>query len=394
MTRDRHIAGAFFACIVALVVLTLATSLKLIASARADLPTSQPSVVLAMASDPPGVNSTTSNAAPAMPTVESSPSPTAANRAGISLGRSTPALETSINRGLQWLAQQQLADGSFGGQSQYGRHVGITALGALAFVADGSVPGRGRYANVVDSALKFVLESCSEQSGLVTAETSYGPMYGHGFATVFLAELYGMSPRADLREKLQKATALIIRTQNDEGGWRYHPVRADADISVTICQVMALRAARNAGIAVPKTTIDRAIKYVQQSQESDGGFRYMLDSSGSMFARSAAGVAALQYAGMYDTPEIKKGLAYLEKYTPGQTEEQTHYFYGHYYAAQAMYQAGGEHWAKWWPAIRDELIGKQQADGSWRGQAGSEYGTAMALIILQLPKQSLPIFQR
>lgn len=308
--------------------------------------------------------------------------------------RPTPELEAAVARGLEWLAKQQLPDGSFGGQSQYGRHVGITSLGGIAFVAEGSLPGRGRYARVVDLSLKFVLDSCSEQSGLITAETSYGPMYGHGFATLFLAEVYGTSARSDLREKLQKAVALIVRTQNEQGGWRYHPVRADADISVTICQIMALRAARNAGIAVPKSTIDRAIKYVQDSQESDGGFRYMLDSSGSMFARSAAGVAALQYAGVYDTAPIQRGIAYLERFTPGMTEEQTHYFYGQYYAAQAMFQAGGSHWERWWPAIRDELISKQLPDGSWRGQAGSEYGTAMALIILQIPKQTLPIFQR
>lgn len=318
----------------------------------------------------------------------------AATTGTVAIDRPSPELEESISKGLAWLAKQQLADGSFGGQSQYGRHVGITALGCLAFVSDGSVPGRGRYAEVVDRGLKFVLESCSEQSGLITAETSYGPMYGHGFATLFLAEVYGMSPRSDLREKLHKAVALIIRTQNEQGGWRYHPVRADADISVTICQVMALRAARNAGIAVPKSTIDRAIKYVQMSQEPDGGFTYMLDSSGSMFARSAAGVAALQYAGLYDTTEIDRGLEYLERFMPGKTEEQTHYFYGQYYAAQAMFQAGGDHWARWWPAIRDELLTKQLADGSWRGQAGNEYGTAMALIILQIPKQTLPIFQR
>jgi len=171
-------------------------------------------------------------------------------------------------------------------------------------------------------------------------------------------------------------------------------VRADADLSVTICQIMALRSARNAGIAVPKSTIDRAIKYVVDSQNPGGGFRYMLDSSGSMFARSAAGVAALYYAGMYDEPAIRRGLGYLEQYVPGQTEDQTHYFYGHYYAAQAMFQAGGKHWARWWPAIRDDLLAKQSPEGSWRGQAGTEYGTAMALIILQVPKQALPIFQR
>lgn len=313
---------------------------------------------------------------------------------GASVNDPTPQLQASIERGLVWLARQQEEDGSFGSQSQYGRHVGITALACLAFVSEGSVPGRGRYARQVERGLDFILDSASEQSGLVAAETSYGPMYGHGFATLFLGEMYGMSPRADLREKLQKAVALIVRTQNEKGGWRYHPVRADADLSVTICQVMALRSARNAGIEVPKSTVDRAIKYVHDSQNSDGGFRYMLDSSGSMFARSAAGVAALYYAGVHDDDSIRRGLAYLMKFLPGKAQEQTHYFYGHYYAAQAMYLAGGKHWEKWWPAIRDELIAKQTEEGFWHGQAGNEYGTAMALIILQMPRQTLPIFQK
>ena len=66
-------------------------------------------------------------------------------------------------------------------------------------------------------------------------------MYEHGFATLFLAEVYGMSPRDDLRDKLTRAIDLIVRTQNSEGGWRYQPRREDADLSVTICQVMALR---------------------------------------------------------------------------------------------------------------------------------------------------------
>ena len=39
---------------------------------------------------------------------------------------------------------------------------------------------------------------------------------------------------------------------------------------------MALAAARDAGIDVPKETIDRAIDYVKKSQNGDGGFRYLL----------------------------------------------------------------------------------------------------------------------
>jgi hypothetical protein len=305
----------------------------------------------------------------------------------------TPALTVAVERGLSWLAAQQKEDGSFGSLSHYGRHVGITGLAGLAFMADGNVPGRGRYADAVDGCVDFILNHSSE-SGLLAAETSHGPMYGHGFATLFLAEVYGMSPHPDLREALRKAIRLIISTQNEEGGWRYQPVRHDADLSVTVCEVMALRAARNAGIFVEKNSIDAAIEYIRKLQNPDGGFRYMLNSGGSAFARSAAGVAALQYAGIYTGQEIETGLQFVGRFTPPTEQSVGHMFYGHYYAAQAMFLAGDNYWHSWWPAVRTDLLGKQTDEGYWRGQAGTEYGTAMALIILQMPKRLLPIFQK
>lgn len=305
----------------------------------------------------------------------------------------TAQTQAVVEKGLSWLAQQQAADGSYGNLSHYGPHVGITGLVGLAFMSDGNMPGRGRYSARVGKALSFILSHNSE-SGLLAAETSHGPMYGHGFATLFLAEVYGMTQRPEVRETLRKAVRLIVNTQNEAGGWRYQPVRNDADLSVTICQVMALRAARNTGVFVDKAVIDRAIEYVKLSQNPDGGFRYMLSSGGSAFARSAAGVAALQYAGVYGGKELARGLEYLRRFTPPQERTVGHYFYGHYYAAQAMYLAGAESWATWHPAIHDELIKKQAPEGFWRGQAGQEYGTAMALIILQMPNRLLPIFQR
>jgi len=301
--------------------------------------------------------------------------------------------EASITRGLEWLGSHQAKDGSYGSLSHYGPHVGITGLVGLAFMADGHMPGRGPYGHVVEKCLSFVVSQASE-SGLLAAETSHGPMYGHGFATLFLAEVYGMTHRSDVREALRRAVRVIVSTQNEEGGWRYQPVRNDADISVTVCQIMALRAARNAGMYIDKTVIDKAIEYVQQSQNTDGGFRYMLNSGGSAFARSAGGVAALQYAGMYGSDSIARGLTYLDRFRPPQEQTVGHYFYGHYYAAQAMFLAGDKTWQRWWPAGRDELVSKQELEGFWRGQAGEEYGTAMALIILQVPKRLLPIFQK
>lgn len=315
----------------------------------------------------------------------------------------TPEADQAISRGLAALVALQSAEGSWGSQ-RFPRSVALTALACLALMSDGHLPGRGAYGGAVERGLDFVLNNVTE-TGLIAADTSHGPMYGHGFAALFLGEIYGMTAggpdtaqSARLYEALVKANRLIVQTQNDEGGWRYNPVPRDADISVTICQIMALRSARNAGLEISKDTIDRAVQYVRGCQNDDGGFRYQLMGGGSAWPRSAAGVASLYYAGIYEDQALEQGLSYLNtRAMPGRGFGiGSHYFYGHYYAVQAMYLAGGEYWATWWPAIRDELISTQNpADGTWEdGYAGDAYGTAMALIILQMPKRYLPIFQR
>lgn len=311
-------------------------------------------------------------------------------------GEMNAALGDAVERGFAYLVSQQNTDGSFG-RGRYGRHVGITALCALAFMADGNLPDSGRYGEPVRKALEFVLDHATD-TGLLAAETSHGPMYGHGFATLFLGEIYGMNP-ADkrVRDALVKAVGIIIGTQNEAGGWRYQPVPFDADISVTICQIMALRSARNAGIKIPKQTIDRAVQYVRDCQNPDGGFRYMRQTGGSAWPRTAAGVASLFYAGIYEDDSIDRGLDYLiHGALPGRAMTgQAHYYYGHYYAVQAMYLAGGDYWSKWWPAVRGEMLAKQTSSGGWLDHyAGGAYSTAMSLIILQMPKRYLPIFQK
>ena len=192
---------------------------------------------------------------------------------------------------------------------------------------------------------------------------------------------------------------MCFRSGRNPGGWRYNPVPYDADVSVTICQVMGLRSARNAGIKVPKKTIDRAVRYVRDCQNPDGGFRYMIQPGGSAWPRTAAGVAALFYAGIYEDDSIKRGLDYLVRSaSPGDSNRRfgrSHFFYGHYYAVQAMFIAGDEQWAKWWPSVRKLFLELQTTAGSWTSpQTGSAYATAMSLIVLQMPKRSLPIFQK
>jgi hypothetical protein len=305
----------------------------------------------------------------------------------------TEDTERSIEQGLAWLAKQQNGDGSFGSGSYKG-NIAVTSLAGLAFMTAGSSPGRGLYGPQIDKALVYVMDNTAPSGFIAVASAgTHGPMYSHGFGTLFLAEAYGMTRRPEIREKLQKAVRLIVDTQNNEGGWRYQPVKADADLSVTICQINALRAARNAGLYVPKETVEACIKYVKQTQNSDGGFRYMIQNGVSAFPRSAAGIVALHSAAEYDGKEIDAGIAYLKQFMP-ETRFGHHYFYGHYYAAQAMWIRGGEDWMTWYPAIRDELLRKQMPQGFWQDTVSHDYGTAMALIILQMPNNVLPIFQR
>ncbi|MFM9115119.1 MAG: prenyltransferase/squalene oxidase repeat-containing protein, partial [Planctomycetota bacterium] len=227
--------------------------------------------------------------------------------------------------------------------------------------------------------------------------TSHGPMYEHGFGTLLLAEAYGVSQQPRLRAKLAAAVRLIVDKQNSEGGWRYQPERRDADLSVTICQIMALRAARNAGLYVPTETVNRCVDYVKRCQNTDGGFAYTLAAGGpSKFPRSAAGLVALHSAGIYEGPEIERGREYVQRFLPGKVaaNSEAYYFYGHYYAIQVAWQAGGEMWSKWYPAIEQELLGSQRDDGSWADTTSPVYGTAMACIVLQMPRNHLPIFQK
>lgn len=307
----------------------------------------------------------------------------------------TAELEDAVARGLAYLAQQQNEDGSFSAERYGGGHVGVTAICCLAFLANGELPGRGDYGAVVEKGLDYILSHAQESGLIASPNVSHGPMYGHGFATLFLGELYGMSDDEQLRDALVKAVRLIVKSQNAEGGWRYQPIPFDADLSVTICQIKALRSARMAGISVPEETVENAIGYVRDCQNNtDGGFRYMTSGGSSAFPRSAAGVAALYYAGVYEDDVIDDGLAYLHRQIESGNDRGGHEYYGHYYCAQAMFIAGGEHWAAYFPYIRERLIERQLRDGHWESPHGGPYATGMSLIVLQMPYRLLPIFQR
>ena len=302
----------------------------------------------------------------------------------------------AVENGLRFLASKQVKNGSDRGafgSSGYSGSVGICGLGGLAFMSGGNTPGVGQFGKEVEAAADFVVKNTQKSGYIARSTNAVGNMYGHGFATLFLSQAFGMSRKKEVGDALRRAVNLTLTAQNEEGGWRYQPVKSSADLSVTVCQIMALRASRDAGINVPDKAREKCINYAKKSQNADGSFRYTLNGGHSTFALTAAGVVSLFSAGIYEGKAIENGLKYLKGRE--NDAERHYYYYGHYYAVQAMWHAGGKWWNDWYPNIRTKLLQSQESTGAWGDSSyGEEFATAMACIILQMPLDMLPIFAR
>ena len=181
----------------------------------------------------------------------------------------------------------------------------------------------------------------------------------------------------------------------------YPPIGAAEPWTVTVLQVVALRAAKNGGIDVPQKTIDAAVGYVRSCySEEVGGFSYQPgDPPG--FARTAAAIYSLQVCGEYDDPRVKRGSEYL--FDSFRVRDRW-FTYGNFYAAPAQYMIGGETWDLWYRMVRDELVGAviKGPGGTYYwdtsldpgGGQGPLYSTAVFTMVLAMPNHYIPLYQR
>jgi hypothetical protein len=331
----------------------------------------------------------------------------------------------AVQKGLEYLAKNQHKDGhweAFSGQYP----VTMTGISGMALLMEGSTIREGKYKDNIRRAVDWLM-SHSMPNGMLGNPNIPGEagryMYGHGFATLFLACVVGEEEEGDRRRRLvdilERACKFSHAAQTNRGGWGYVSAREGSNFdegSVTITQVQALRAARNAGIIVPQEAIKMAQKYLHDSTNTQGGIVYSLGGGGGGQGRPALTAAAIACGfsfGDYNSPLVKKWFTFCKQNLNvgvGGARFGHHDEYTNYYYAQAVYMLGEDGYVKLFPDSKEnerlkwsgykkstfaEIIRSQSTDGSWSGgHVGPAFITPVYLTILQLDNAALPIYQR
>ncbi len=314
---------------------------------------------------------------------------------------------TLVESSHRFLAKHQNKDGSFSilrAQAGTPAPVAVTALTALSFMAGGHSPERGRYAGLLRDALEWLVDHCDQRGYFTTDNDQASKMHGQGYALLALTQAYGMfeDVRSNdrTRDAIERGVALVESTQGEIGGWWYEPARESThEGSITVCMIQALRAAKDAGFAVDQGVIDRAVRYMERSQDPrTGRFRYAINDPKTSWALTAAALATLNALGDYGSETLDAGFEALKNGDPFTRAGQVELFrdYGALYAAQAYWaHRDARAFQRWWPDFVAASADRQDGDGSFsNGTYGSAYATAIVSLTLQVPLGYLPLFQR
>lgn len=343
-------------------------------------------------------------------------------------------VDSSVDRGLAFLAAQQHSDGSF--PTAIGGQPAVTSLAIMAFLSRGHKPGSGPYDEVLARAIDFVL-SCQEPDGLIALDKlpftnndaitwerrPHTATYNHAISGIMLGEVYGMcDPDRDEEVRLAIEAALAYARKHqtrppqfptDKGGFRYlyYPkyYRAVSDLSVTGWFVMFYRSAQNAGFDVPVEHVDEAVAFIRLCHDpKTGAFLYgPEDSRDRLVSRgmTGAGLLSLTLAGQRDDAIARAASQWLldhpfDEYNVS-VGGHDRFHYGAYYCSQAMYMVGGNDWAQFYRELSTTLLENQLEDGGWQLEAskaddryGRSFTTSLAVLSLTPPYQLLPIYQR
>jgi hypothetical protein len=318
------------------------------------------------------------------------------------------ASEEAVERGLAWLARHQAADGSWrfdlagcqcdGACRDRGTVTSTTAatgIALLPFLGAGHTHVEGTYRETVTRGIYYLMSRLQPTSR--GGDLSEGTMYGHGVATLALAEALGMTSDDALVKYVRDAVRFMETAQDQHGGgWRYLPGQP-GDTTVTAWQLAALRSAALAGVAVPSPTMDGICRFLDRVQVRRGE-AYGYQSPQARPCTSAVGLACRVYTGWPEHEILDRGLTVLAKGGPDSDA-----IYLNFYLAQALLHRDHPLWPRWNARNRDQLVARQSTvgheAGSWfltdhdTAPGGRLAHTALAVLTLEVYYRLLPIYR-
>lgn len=328
--------------------------------------------------------------------------------------------EKAVERGLDWLARHQRADGGWslnhrttckGRGCPPDRYMdadtAATGLALLPLLGAGhSHVEKGRYQRVVDAGIQWLLK-VQKPDGDMFLGSGNTRMYSQAIATMALSEAYGLTKDEKLKEPAQRAVHFIVEAQNvADGGWRYQPGEA-GDTSVFGWQMFALRSAQLAGLEVQSKAVQGCRKYLDRAATDPNGTSYAyLPGQGASPVMTAEALLGRQYLGWNrESPALRVGAAQVAANLLESRDRNIYYWY---YATQLLHNMQGPAWQVWNRKVRDGLVAMQVTGkgcdyGSWHPtipqpdvwgrEAGRHFVTSLSLLTLEVYYRYLPIYR-
>lgn len=332
-------------------------------------------------------------------------------------GRWGAQTEAAVIRALQWLRDNQHADGSWRTDDGGDRfRVGITGLGLMAFLAHGETPASREYGHTVESAIRFLVDNQNERGEFIDPSIRAEGEYSHAIATYAIAEAYALSRIPRLRDPMEAGIRRIIEGRNAEGMWGYEYAsisREPINTSVSVWQMQALKAAQLAGSTHPdlQRVTEEVLQVLLTRQAEDGEFFYrgvtvVQSDRRPDHGLTSAAVLTFQLYGMGRHPVARRGMDALRDARIDWERPEQWTMKRWYYVTQVKFQQGRSVWENWNNRMAPTLIHNQNEDGSWLSPArrgsgipfgvedrfGHAFGTALGAITLQVYYRILPTF--
>ena len=313
----------------------------------------------------------------------------------------TDEVKVMIDRALKYLVLTQDADGGWS-DKDFPSNTGVTALACMGFMADGSRPRIGIHGKQIARGLEFLLKNV-QTSGVIVGKgaNKLGPMYEHMMSTLCLLLAFGDAPwETQARSTIERAIEVMHQSQRLDGGWRYsYSSEGQSDISCTANALWVLRTAKKSGFTVSQKTIDKGLGFVEGCALPDGTFRYRYWGLHANPSMGGTGVIALCNNGNIDhvlIPTARDRIAYdYRRYTVKDILGREYFIYGCFYASLAMYTMGDSYFIPWYKKMVQILNEAKRKDGEFADhKENTVYVTSMAVIALQAPYGYLPIYER